>query len=76
MMRESIFKAGKAEPATAVGFLNRCYHYDPGANSHAHAGVVALRLGAAGFHRVARCGAWASVRLREGSRASGTESRS
>jgi len=49
IMRESIFKAGKAEAATAVGFLNRCYHYDPDANSHAHAGVVALRLGAAAF---------------------------
>ena len=49
MMRETIFKAGQAEPATAVGFLNRCYHYDAGANSHAHAGVVALRVGAAGF---------------------------
>ncbi|HTR53038.1 MAG TPA: SCO family protein [Kofleriaceae bacterium] len=49
VVRESIFKAGKAESATAVGFLNRCYHYDPDANSHAHAGVVALRLGAAAF---------------------------
>jgi protein SCO1/2 len=49
VMRESIFKAGKAESATAVGFLNRCYHYDPDANSRAHAGVVALRVGAAGF---------------------------
>lgn len=49
MMRESIFKAGQAEASTAVGFLNRCYHYDPGANSHAHAGVMALRVGAAGF---------------------------
>ena len=49
IVRESIFKAGKAESATAVGFLNRCYHYDPDANSHAHAGVVALRLGAAAF---------------------------
>ena len=29
MLRESIFKAGLAEPATAVGFMNRCYHYDP-----------------------------------------------
>ena len=48
-MRESILKAGQAEAATAVGFLNRCYHYDPDANSHAHAGVVALRVGAAGF---------------------------
>jgi protein SCO1/2 len=49
MMRESIVLAGKAESATAVGFMNRCYHYDPEANSHAHAGVVAMRLGAAGF---------------------------
>jgi protein SCO1/2 len=49
MMRESIVKAGKAEPSTAVGFMNRCYHYDPEANSHARAGVLALRLGAAGF---------------------------
>ena len=49
MMRESIFKAGLAEPATAVGFMNRCYHYDPDANSHARAGVLALRIGAAGF---------------------------
>jgi protein SCO1/2 len=49
MMRDTIVKAGKAEPATAVGFLNRCYHYDPDANSHAHAGAVALRYGAAGF---------------------------
>jgi protein SCO1/2 len=49
MMRESIVKAGKAEPSTAVGFMNRCYHYDPEANSHARAGMLALRLGAAGF---------------------------
>jgi protein SCO1 len=49
MMRESIVKAGIAEAATAVGFMNRCYHYDPGANSHARAGVLALRIGAAGF---------------------------
>ncbi len=49
MMRESIVLAGKAEPSTAVGFMNRCYHYDPEANSHARAGVLALRIGAAGF---------------------------
>ena len=49
MMRESIFKAGLSEGATAVGFMNRCYHYDADANNHAHAGVVALRIGAAGF---------------------------
>jgi len=49
MMRESLVLAGKAEPSTAVGFMNRCYHYDPEANSHARAGVLALRIGAAGF---------------------------
>lgn len=49
MMRESIIKAGLAEPATAVGFMNRCYHFDPNANSKARQGVLALRLGAVGF---------------------------
>ncbi|HWO17888.1 MAG TPA: hypothetical protein VNO30_03905 [Kofleriaceae bacterium] len=48
VLRESIFKAGLAEPATAVGFLNRCYHYDPAASDHSRVAVVALRLGAAG----------------------------
>ena len=42
-------QGGAAEPATAVGFMNRCYHFDPDANSHARAGVLALRVGAAGF---------------------------
>jgi protein SCO1/2 len=49
VMRESILKAGTSEPATAVGFMNRCYHYDPDANNHSRAGVMALRIGAAGF---------------------------
>jgi len=49
VMRESIYKAGIAEPAAAVGFMIRCYHYDPGANSHARTGVMALRIGAAAF---------------------------
>ena len=49
VMRESIVKAGIAEPANAVGFMNRCYHFDPDANSHTRGGVLALRLGAAGF---------------------------
>jgi protein SCO1 len=49
VMRESIYKAGIAEPASAVGFMLRCYHYDPAANSHARAGVLALRFAAAGF---------------------------
>lgn len=49
VLRASIYKAGLAEPAAAVGFLLRCYHFDPDANSHARAGVLALRIGAAGF---------------------------
>lgn len=49
MLRESIWKAGLAEPTTSAGFLSRCYHYDPGANDHSRAGMLALRLGAAGF---------------------------
>ena len=49
MLRASIYRAGVAEPAAAVGFLLRCYHFDPDASSHARAGVLALRFGAAGF---------------------------
>ncbi|HEY4242300.1 MAG TPA: SCO family protein [Kofleriaceae bacterium] len=48
-MRESIYKAGLSEPATAVGFLNRCYHFDPDANAATHAGVWTLRIGAGSF---------------------------
>ena len=47
VFRESIFKAGLAEPATASGFMFRCYHYDPTANDHSRAGLLALRVGAA-----------------------------
>jgi len=49
VVRSSIYMAGIAEAATAVGFMLRCYHYDPGANSHARAGVTALQIGAASF---------------------------
>jgi protein SCO1/2 len=49
MMRESIVRTGASEASTAVGFMIRCYHYDPDATSHAHAGVVAMRVGAAAF---------------------------
>lgn len=48
-LRASIYKAGLAEPAAAIGFLLRCYHFDPDASSHARAGVTALRVGAAAF---------------------------
>ncbi len=49
VLRESILGAGMNNPATAVGFMNRCYHYDPDANNYSRAGVTALRLGAIGF---------------------------
>jgi protein SCO1/2 len=62
VLRASIYKAGLAEPAAAVGFLLRCYHYDPDASSHARAGVLALRYGAAGF-LVVLLGALGSMHL-------------
>ncbi len=49
VMRESIVKAGLAEMSSAIGFMNRCYHFDPDAKNHSRAGVFTLRLGAAGF---------------------------
>jgi protein SCO1 len=49
VVRESIVKAGLAEPSTAVGFMNRCYHFDPDANNHSRAGVLSLRYGGAAF---------------------------
>jgi protein SCO1/2 len=49
VMRESILKAGLAEASTATGFIFRCYHWDPDAKDHSRAGVIALRIGAAGF---------------------------
>lgn len=49
VLRASIFAAGLSEPSMAAGFMFRCYHYDPDANSYAHAGVLAMRLGAASF---------------------------
>jgi len=49
VLRESIFKAGLAEPTSAVGFMHRCYFYDPDASNHSRSGVLALRIGAAGF---------------------------
>jgi len=47
VMEQSIFQAGKAEAATSSGFLFRCYHYDPSENSHARAGLLAMKIGAA-----------------------------
>lgn len=49
LMHESIAKAGIAEPSTAAGFMNRCYHFDPSANDHSRSGVLALQIGGAVF---------------------------
>jgi protein SCO1 len=49
VLRESVLGAGVNNPATAVGFMNRCYHYDPDANNYSRAGVAAMRIGAAAF---------------------------
>jgi protein SCO1 len=68
MLRASIYNAGLAEPAAAVGFLLRCYHFDPDANSHARAGVLALRIGAAGFVVVLLSALGAMHRSRRGKR--------
>jgi protein SCO1 len=49
VLRESIVRAGMAEPSASAGFFHLCYFYDPDANDHSRAGVTALRIGAAGF---------------------------
>ena len=49
VMRESLIAAGTAEPRDAAGYMLRCYHYNPDAKNHSRAGVMALRVGAAGF---------------------------
>lgn len=64
-LRDSIVKAGISEAATAVGFMNRCYHYDPDASSHSYVGVLALRIGAAGFLAVLLSGLAAAHVLRK-----------
>jgi protein SCO1/2 len=45
----SVMKAGIAEPSAAAGFLQRCFHYNPDANSQVAAGVSLMRYGAAAF---------------------------
>lgn len=49
VMRDSILSAGLAEPKAAAGYMLRCYHFDPSTKDHSRAGVLALRIGAAGF---------------------------
>lgn len=69
VLRESIYKAGVAEPSAAVGFMLRCYHFDPSSKSHARAGVITLRVAAAGF-AVVLFGALAAMHLMRRRRAS------
>ncbi len=56
--RVDLVKAGVAEAASTVGFMLRCYHFDPDANSYAHAGVIALRLAAGGAVVLLLAGFW------------------
>jgi protein SCO1/2 len=45
----SIARAGIAEPSGAIGFVNRCFHYDPGAHSYARTGLNVMKFTAAVF---------------------------
>lgn len=46
---ESITRAGIAEESAAAGFLQRCFHWDPVANSYAQTGATVMKVGAAVF---------------------------
>lgn len=48
-LRESLLYTGIDNPATAVGFMTRCYHFDSNENNYSRAGVMTLRLGAIAF---------------------------
>jgi protein SCO1/2 len=45
----SIVRAGISEPSGAIGFVNRCFHYDPGAHSYARTGLNVMKFTAAVF---------------------------
>jgi len=45
----SVVRAGTAEPSTTVGFVQRCFHWDPSANSQAKWGASIMRYTAAAF---------------------------
>lgn len=45
---DSTIRAGTASPAAAVGFLQRCFHYEPKAG-HARTGFTMMRVGAGAF---------------------------
>lgn len=48
-LRQSVVKAGLAEPAAAAGFLHTCYYFDPDSKDYSRAGMLAMRIGAASF---------------------------
>jgi protein SCO1/2 len=45
----SIARAGISEPSGAAGFVQRCFHYDPGAHSYARTGLNVMKFTAAVF---------------------------
>ncbi len=45
---DSTIRAGTASPSAAVGFLQRCFHYEP-ATGQARAGFTIMRIGAGAF---------------------------
>ncbi len=51
-LRLSVMRAGIAEPSASVGFLQRCYHWDPTANSKAKFGRQLMMVFAGVFAAV------------------------
>ena len=51
-LRQSVMRAGVAEPSASVGFLQRCFHWDPTANSKARFGRQLMMFGAGVFAAV------------------------
>ena len=47
LVKSSVVLAGLSETATSSGFINNCFHYEPG--GHARVAVVAMRVGAVAF---------------------------
>jgi protein SCO1/2 len=49
VMLQSITRAGTDEPSAGVGFLLRCFSFDPHHNDYSKMGRLAMRYAAAGF---------------------------
>jgi protein SCO1/2 len=45
----SLVRAGTAEPSASVGFVQRCFHYDPNAGGNPAAGRALMKFGALAF---------------------------